>query len=425
MSETKQTCILHIGSPKTGTTSLQFGLANYDDGHTAYARIPTSPDNPNHTEPLILAALGQQGIGARLDDYHQWKSGGDPMRWPNSVALKYYLRQQCVPDSAAFRAAIEASISDVPHQRIIFSAEGLFSSTDGAKGQLPLLRKRFNSLRVVCYLRPCASGFLSRFRQRLAETSPHVFFSDRALRELSEFSFMDAKFLARWKELIPDSDLDIAVYDRTSLEGGDIVRDFCARLGLDATRARKIRTNTSFSAEASAILAALSHYGNAPSDDPHFARNKAYLNVLMSAFGNSTLGLSDRFAQQLFDRNHEALDWLDTQCGRPYSRSLGENTQQIDGQDDLMDLARDLLPRFAGYLTEAGGSEFEQLPRNLEGFAQAFSRILCQPDCFPIRHLPAGFDAEQYLELNPDVARDGVSAEQHFLENGCFEGRFF
>lgn len=37
--------------------------------------------------------------------------------------------------------------------------------------------------------------------------------------------------------------------------------------------------------------------------------------------------------------------------------------------------------------------------------------------------LPPGFDSETYLRLNPDVAKAGMAAAQHWLNHGQFEGR--
>jgi len=41
--------ILHIGQHKTGSTSIQFNLQDFDDGKSRYAQL----GHPNHSVPLF------------------------------------------------------------------------------------------------------------------------------------------------------------------------------------------------------------------------------------------------------------------------------------------------------------------------------------------------------------------------------------
>ncbi len=425
MAEKKETCILHIGAPKTGTTALQFGLANYDDGRNIYARFPTSPDNPNHSEPLTLTGLGPKGVTERVEDYRQWAAGGHAMRWPKSIPMKILLREGQPPDMGAVQAAFDATMHDVPHGRIIYSAESLFSGDDSAIGLVSALKDHFEKIHGICYLRPRAGGLISEFQQRLAQTNAVLFFSDDIFRSLDQLTFRDAEYLSRWRDLLARDRLELAVYDRHSMKDGDIVSDFCHRLDLDVAKARKIRINQSFSAEAAAILAALSHFGDVPRDNPYFTRNKAFFNVLMYQFGSGRLGLTDGFADRLFAANESALDWLDKLCGRAYTRLRSKSSHEIDRSEDLFDICRATLPVACGFLQVHGGKAFKRLPQDVDGFARALCNILCQPNPFPKRRLPETFDAAQYFLLNPDIARTRVKAKSHFLAHGCFEGRFY
>ncbi|NMG29131.1 FkbM family methyltransferase [Aromatoleum evansii] len=46
-------------------------------------------------------------------------------------------------------------------------------------------------------------------------------------------------------------------------------------------------------------------------------------------------------------------------------------------------------------------------------------------ELYEMVRIPNGFDSEKYLNLNPDVRAAGVSAENHYLEYGFFEGRSY
>ena len=425
MAQKKKSCILHFGTAKTGTTALQFGLADYDDGKTVFARLPTSPDNPNHSEPLVLAGFGEEGIGECAELFPRWNASPDKLRWPNSIPMKFMQRTGKTPNARAFREGLEASIANVPHERLIFSGEGLFPNHGCAAGLIAMLRDSFEQIEGVCYLRACPGAFLSRFQQRLTASHPALFFSASLREDLNQLIYNDAKFLKLWKEALKGEPLTTAIYDRQDMKNGDIVDDFCDRLGLDVDRAKRIRTNVSFSAEAAAAVATLSYFGSAPADAPHFERNKRFLNVLMYQFGKGKLALSEAFANRLHAANEEALDWVDRECGRAFTRERGRGDYVIDRHEDLLDICQDLLPELLDFLKRTAGLKLGRRARDVRGFATILSQQLCERDPFKKRQLPQGFSAEQYMVLNPDIARTGTDPEQHFMMHGCFEGRFY
>lgn len=425
MNRKKPACILHIGAAKTGTTSLQFGLSGYDDGTTTYATFATYPDTPNHSEPLTLVGLGVDGVNARLEDYRQWRETGTEMQWPNSIPLKILLRENRPPDMTAAMEAFDATISDVPHDRIIYSGEAMFSLNSCGSRLLPILRDRFEQINIICYLRSCIGGFVSRFQQRLEQKNQIMFFGQAFSNDVNAMTFNDDLILEKWLDIVPEDTLDLAVYEKASLKNGDVVDDFCDRTGLDVAQARKIRTNTSFSAEATAVLATFARYGHVAHDNPYFAGNKAYFNVLMYQFGKEKLGVSDAFADRFLSQHNKALDWLDDKMGRPYSRGYHAGTYPIDRHEDLFEICASLLPKLRKHLIAHGGRAYRKMPRDNEGFATFLSSMLGQPDAFPNRRLPAAFDTAQYLALNRDIARLNINAKEHFLTHGCFEGRFY
>ena len=425
MAKKKKSCILHFGTAKTGTTALQFGLTDYDDGETTYARFPISPDNPNHSEPLVVAGFGDAGIRECAEVFPRWNTSPDKLRWPNSIPMKMMQRLNHPPDARAHQAALAATIADVPHDRLIYSGEGLFSNPACAAGLIATLRQSFEKVEGICYLRACPGGFLSRFQQRLTASHPAMFFSDSLRGDLNQLIYNDAKFLKAWKEVLKDEGLTTAIYHPQDMKNGDIVDDFCDRMALDANRAKRIRTNVSFSAEAAAVLATLSVHGSAPGNNPYFERNKRFFNVLMYQFGKGKLTLSEGFADRLHAANKDALDWVDNVCSRAFTRDRDRGDYVIDRHEDLLDICENLLPELVRFLKKTAGLKLGREARSIEGFARSLSQRLCEQNPFRRRKLPIGFSAAQYLALNPDIARIGANPGQHFLANGCFEGRFY
>ncbi|MBY0331648.1 MAG: hypothetical protein K2X49_13375 [Acetobacteraceae bacterium] len=158
-----RTAILHIGPPKTGSTSIQRFLA----GHRAelLKRGFVYPEAPGKRNHVGLAAIGTR------EDYR-----GNIMRRAGAAADPTVLRERLARDLAAEMAALPESVHSA-----IFSSEQLavrIKDTAGLEQLRTLLSPHFGAFRIIGYLRRQDEAAVSRYSTGLrsgGETSAAIF----------------------------------------------------------------------------------------------------------------------------------------------------------------------------------------------------------------------------------------------------------
>lgn len=222
--------VLHIGSNKTGTTSLQRAL---HAGRDLLARegilYPRSPDGSS-THALLLAGM-----------YH-----------PDHVPR---LERQ-FPKSAAARAELVSRIREEVRSgrpgTLVLSSEGFFRPL--APGALERLEGELRglgaaSVEVAVYLRRPSEKYLSSLQQSIKASSRFPLPASSAYREVLE----------PYVAVFGAGSVKARRFDRATLAGGDITEDFCRwHLGSAgatlAGRLARFRSNATLSAESMDIV---------------------------------------------------------------------------------------------------------------------------------------------------------------------------
>ena len=248
-------CVLHIGTEKTGSTSLQGFLGMNREALAARGYF-------------VPASLG---------------SAFDPMVM-NSDLLATYARADNAPDPAVgggrrgedvagfrarIRAALAAELAGAPAEchTILLSGEhchSLLPAVFEVEGVWSLLAPFCSDFRVLVYLRPqhevALSGYGMMLRLGRAEAVPLPRFEGRTTaRGELQFGYFDyAGLLARWGVVFGREALVPRLFTRDALVGGDIVSDVLAVLGIEGSGLeRPSRLNANFSAPAQRVLAGL------------------------------------------------------------------------------------------------------------------------------------------------------------------------
>ena len=221
--------MLHIGLPKTGTTSIQRLLTTKRD------------------------ELREQGYV-----YPRVKEGGVPQ-----FLHKVELAGRAVP----FWRELKAEIDSLPEDgtTVILSDEQCswsFRDTRLIGSLYDRLADRFASMRIVVYLRRqdlhAASLFAQRLRVGRTEPPDLTSFAD----EMAPVHDYDA-LLSRWAEVFGEASIMPRLYARDCLPGGDVVRDFLEVCGLGAEWAAQhsvLQTNRSMNIEGQTLLLALGRW---------------------------------------------------------------------------------------------------------------------------------------------------------------------
>lgn len=230
-TEPSKRLLLHIGTIKTGTSSIQETLnAAAASGNLDGAAYP-APLEMTHNHLAHVYASPD-----RLPRIPRSKRRADPRSFER-IARR-------------FKHDLFEAIDD--NENLILSAEYLsgFSRADAAALARDLVLAGVGEVRVLAYVRDPASLYLSMVQQTLKAS--HLFVRPAAFRSRS------LEALAAWQAIYPDVRVRPFVRDR--LVDGDVVRDFLAEASsffgdgvvLDDVELRV--SNPSLSAEAMIVL---------------------------------------------------------------------------------------------------------------------------------------------------------------------------
>lgn len=219
--------VLHIGAPKTGSSTLQWFLANnrelLSDKGICY------PD----CEQELLGALYSSSVevAPRLVRYRYKKDAAAASRDRDEI-------WRIIDEASAARPRV-----------LILSSQYFFRHIDDdsvydLKGRLNALG---GNLQIIAYVRRHSDLFLS-YTQQVLKLS-HRF--PKNINKNIKFS----SHLARWEKHFPGS-VHVFPYGRRQMVGGDVIKDFFFRIdpGLDFSHLVAGDRNESLSAEAMAIL---------------------------------------------------------------------------------------------------------------------------------------------------------------------------
>ncbi len=234
--------VLHIGSGKTGTSTIQRVLRRNPEPLRAAGFVyPRTPGQLRHT------ALG---LFVRPDDelvtHADWLKGGydDPVDFRRR-----------------FRRRLDREVARSGAPGVVFSDEGLFSAGDRTIGRMRRFTRRFGGrVRLVVYLRRQDDHLISRYQQvvKMGEITPLTTWMQQDWVGTYDYHLR----LASWRAAEPDAFV-VRRFERERMVGGSLVSDFLDAAALSVDEADLSDTdprNESLGAEAIEVLRILNIY---------------------------------------------------------------------------------------------------------------------------------------------------------------------
>ena len=221
-------CLVHIGSNKTGSSSIQALLAR-------------------HKRLLVRAGILYPLVGRKYAVTYRRHLGLSFAADPGGEYAQRIADRFGEPHSALthrrhdFEAALAVEIAGCDARLAIFSDEGLFKYANPAlaAGCIDLLASHFDSIEVMAYVRApdryCESTYVQAVKTgatlSLDEYVGHFIATQRGY----------AATLDVWADVVGPGNVRVVPFPET----GDVVADFLSRVGMDASRTVSPRVNSS------------------------------------------------------------------------------------------------------------------------------------------------------------------------------------
>jgi len=319
--------VLHIGSGKTGTSSIQqFLRRNRDRLAELGTLVPRSPGEGRHVQ-VGLYIKPDTALAGRLS----WRQSG--FTSPAEFRLD-------------FRRRLSTEIDESGLSRVLLSDEGVYPSSEEAmKGLRSLVSDIARTLRLVVYLRRQDDHLCSRYQQSV-KTGCVDRLSSWVEDDLG-WLYDYAARLRRFDRIVAPTELVVRRFEPGGFAEGSLFQDFLDAVGVDARAgdlAQVPDRNQSLDAESVEFLRLLNRYRvefeGATADQ---IDNREFLAALTEASSDLTLTLPtsvlDAFMARWEDSNRAvARDFLGDPSGelfRTGRKSRRTTTEQRLDPDRL------------------------------------------------------------------------------------------
>ncbi|NND89528.1 MAG: hypothetical protein HKN42_01590 [Granulosicoccus sp.] len=357
--------ILHIGTEKTGTTSIQKFL--FQNRSRLLLSGNLFPATAGFISNQRLVVYGKNAPEADL--------AGPSLDVDDPVALAQWKEQFVQEHCAEIMAFHQRQAAD---STVIYSSEHLQSrltSVDEIKRIARLLRPMFDDLRIVVYLR----------RQDKYALSAH----STSVRggDVKDFAFeaIDAagpyynyrKLLENWSEVFGEEALTVHIFERSRLCGGDVVSDFCRIAGIDNDSPGLEMPEPENEALSQTALAILRRFNSLAANDPRLnglgkQQLRPFLIERVQAIDDEWGRMLPGRAQAISFHEHFAADnqwiadhWLE---GQGFDQSFSEYPEQaieipqLEGIDERLD---ELIGSFSSWRHGVAGRMGQAVKQHL------------------------------------------------------------
>jgi len=327
----KDLCILHIGMPKTGSSTIQDNLfKGVKDERVSYTDLGVA----NQSGPLYGLFLSPE----KLSQYHYFKAHNLKMKDIESFRCK--VKEQLEKNFLDFTTTIN-----------ILSGEDLYHSNHFEIEQMKnYLENFFDKILVVAYVRPVYSFCNSAFQQQVKN------------HELNFFDFNNNKIYHKYKNLkeydkiYGKENVKILPFVPKKFLNDDLLFDFCSHVGIEEQFSIIKITNESLSKEAIAVLFTFNFHKNAKTDfgSKNIVIQHKVTDILKN-FGNEKFQFSGKLIHSIVEKQYkDDYDWLLNRIPANYKEDFlfDPTIEGINSESKLMEYATNCIDELAALVND-------------------------------------------------------------------------
>lgn len=281
----KKELIIHVGTHKTGTSSIQSSLyACRNKMLSHYFDF----GEPNHSH--VMASIF-------LDDPYSYHFHRKLDR------SKFFVDDYI----ASWKSELSLQIKNSEKEKFIISAEDLCVLKKEELSRMKVfLEKFFLSVNVICYLRPPVSYMQSYFQQRLKggviDLEPEKLYPNYR------------RIVDKFFGVFGEKKCEFIKFSPECLVGGDVVVDFMHRIG-DKGDVKSLKVNESMSAEATALLFIYRNFNDSQGVGVSAAENNRRVISLLETFGKKKFLFGKKYYNFVSENKSHDIAWLNKKTG--------------------------------------------------------------------------------------------------------------
>lgn len=315
-------CWIHIGMPKTGSTSIQSHLEKRRRG-------------PGWRFIVI-------GKLANMNREMHAMFGTHPERW-------YWFKKQGMgreeiqQQGALMRDRLAKAITRSTEENLILSSEALtLIRPRGIRALHDFLKPLCDEIKVVGYVRPPTDFTISSFQQAVKNGANSF---SRVEGPLYQFRF------EKFDKIFGRKNVILRKFQPAAFTDKCIVVDFCELLGIEPPQAGEVeRLNESLCREACGILYAYHKFGPGYGVGSDVIRENSNLIRPLLAMEGPRFRFSHEFLQGATENLGADVAWMESRLGISLAETVRNAPTDVTGEDDLLRISRqaciDFIARF-------------------------------------------------------------------------------
>lgn len=324
-------CYLHIGMPKTGSSSIQANLSELKQPKGwAYMSVGGSPN------------MGQSLHAMFATEPHSFHTFVKRGHTPERVAAY----------GASLRAKLAKAIQTCGQPTIILSAEALPAiDKAGITALRDFLRQYCDEVRVIGYVRPPIAYKISSYQQRLKQHGINSF-------DIVEMKMKYRRRFEKFDKVFGRKNVNLRLFDPATFPRKCIVADFCAQLGIEGPDPSQIRrVNESISRDACSILFAYRKFGPGYGSGEDVIRENHEFLVLLKSVKGDKFKVSKAVVANGLAAEAEDIQWMEKRLGLSLTEVLDDQGDEITCEQDLLRISRSACQQYADKFREVYGAE--------------------------------------------------------------------